>query len=70
LNTFFFLATGFPLLDLGLPRRLGPAPVRRGLERFRLAALKAFQPFLKPILAYFLGSPGLGIARVAFGFRY
>jgi hypothetical protein len=32
--------------------------------RLRLAALKAFQPFLNPILAYFLGSPGLGIARV------
>jgi len=31
--------------------------------RFRdlLDALKARQPFLKPILAYFLGRPGLGI---------
>ena len=26
--------------------------------RLRLAALKARQPFLKPILAYFLGRPG------------
>jgi len=26
----------------------------------RLEALKARHPFLKPILAYFLGSPGLG----------
>jgi len=37
---------------------------RRGLgealRRPRLAALKARQPFLNPILAYFLGSPGLG----------
>jgi hypothetical protein len=28
------------------------------VPRFRLDALKAFQPFLKPILAYFLGRPG------------
>ena len=37
---------------------------RRGevvaLRRPRLAALKARQPFLNPILAYFLGRPGLG----------
>lgn len=52
-------------MDLGLPRRFD-ALVRRGFERLRFAALKAFQPFLNPILAYFLGSPGLGIARVAF----
>jgi len=46
----------------------GEVRLRRGatarLMRLRLAALKAFQPFLNPILAYFLGSPGLGIARV------
>ena len=29
----------------------------------RLEALKALHPFLKPILAYFLGSPGLGTRR-------
>ena len=28
--------------------------------RLRLAALNARQPFLKPILAYFLGSPSIG----------
>jgi len=28
--------------------------------RLRLAALKARQPRAKPILAYFLGSPGFG----------
>ena len=43
-------------------RRERPALVRRRGEdlRLRLAALKARQPFLNPILAYFLGSPGLG----------
>ena len=29
----------------------------------RLVALKALHPFLNPILAYFLGSPGLGTRR-------
>ena len=29
------------------------------VPRLRLAALKARQPFLKPILAYFFGRPGL-----------
>ena len=62
LKFFFFIV----LLGEGLPRRL-TARARRGLERFeafrtreRLDALKALHPFLKPILAYFLGSPGLG----------
>ena len=41
-------------------RRERPALVRRRGEdlRLRLAALKARQPFLKPILAYFFGRPG------------
>ena len=33
------------------------------VRRLRLLALKARHPFLKPILAYFLGSPGLGTRR-------
>jgi len=47
----------------GLRRRV---TVRRRLVgdtlrvRDRFAALKARQPFLNPILAYFLGSPGFG----------
>jgi len=40
-----------------LRRRL-VGDTRRVRDRF--AALKARQPFLNPILAYFLGSPGLG----------
>ena len=32
-------------------------------RRARLDALKARQPFLNPILAYFLGSPGLGTRK-------
>ena len=52
------------VLLVGLLRRRLTV-VRRRLEgdrrvRLRLAALKARQPFLKPILAYFFGSPGLG----------
>jgi len=39
-------------------RRRGEVVALR--PRDRLAALKARQPFLNPILAYFLGRPGLG----------
>jgi len=39
-------------------RRRGEVVALRLRDRF--AALKARQPFLNPILAYFLGSPGLG----------
>ena len=51
------------LRGLEVRRRVWTAR-RRGLgealRRPRLAALNARQPFLNPILAYFLGSPGLG----------
>jgi len=40
--------------------RTPPALVDRFRCVVRLEALKARQPFLKPIRAYFLGSPGLG----------
>ena len=35
----------------------------RVVRRLRFDALNARQPFLNPILAYFLGSPGLGTKR-------
>ncbi len=47
-------------LLFGLLARRGV--LRLGEERFRFAALKARQPRLKPILAYFFGSPGRATA--------
>jgi len=59
----FFLRIVVLLRGLDVRRRVWTVR-RRGLgealRRPRLAALKARQPFLNPILAYFLGSPGLG----------
>ena len=48
-------------LLFGLLARRGV--LRLGEERFRFAALKARQPRLKPILAYFFGSPGRATDR-------
>ena len=51
------------VLLFGLLARRGVLDLALGEERFRFAALNARQPRLKPILAYFFGSPGRATDR-------
>jgi len=63
IDFFMFLLFGLLFLRTYARRavlRTPPFLVERLRCVVRLEALKARHPFLKPILAYFLGSPGLG----------